>query len=87
MKEITHFYLKGCPHCRKADELIAELADENPQFGDIPINKIEERENPEIANTYDYYYVPCLWIGNRKLHEGVPTKEKIRKAIEAALEE
>ena len=39
----------------------------------------------EIANRYDYYYVPCLWIGQDKLHEGVPTKEQIRKVLLAAL--
>jgi len=87
MKEITYFYLKGCPYCRKADVLIERLVKENPQFADIPIKKIEENENPEIAGSYDYYYVPCLWIGKEKLHEGAPTKEQIRKVLERALEE
>jgi hypothetical protein len=70
-----------------ADEMIAELINENPGFAKIKINKIEERENAELANSYDYYYVPCLWIGKEKLHEGVPTKEKIRKVLELALED
>jgi|LSQX01.3.fsa_nt_gb glutaredoxin len=87
MKEITYFYLNGCPYCKMADEMIAELINENPGFAKIKINKIEERENAELANSYDYYYVPCLWIGKEKLHEGVPTKEKIRKVLELALED
>ncbi len=86
MKEIIYFYLKNCPYCRMADDMIAELVDENPEFADIPIKKIEESENPEIADKYDYYYVPCFWIGSHKLHEGVPTKEKIRNVLAAALE-
>lgn len=87
MKEITYFYLKNCPYCRKADAIIERLIKENPRFGEIPIKKIEESENPEIAGRYDYYYVPCLWIGQEKLHEGVPTEEQIRKVLEKALEE
>ena len=85
MKEITYFYLRGCPYCREADRMIAELTAENPRFANIPITMIEESENAEIANSYDYYYVPCLWIGRDKLHEGVPTKEQIRKVLLAAL--
>ncbi|MEX0975004.1 MAG: thioredoxin family protein [Bacillota bacterium] len=85
MREITYFYLSGCPYCRSADKMIAELVDENPQFAGIQITKIEESENAEVANSYDYYYVPCLWIDKDKLHEGVPTKEQIRKVLVAAL--
>jgi len=87
MKEITYFYLKSCPYCKMANNMIAELIDEDPEFADISIKKIEESENPEIANKYDYYYVPCFWIGDKKLHEGVPTKEKIRDVLTAALED
>jgi glutaredoxin len=87
MKEITYFYLAQCPHCKRADRLIAELTAENPRFAEIPIKKIEESENPEIAGNYDYYYVPCLWIGKDKLHEGVPSRDKIRSVLEKALEE
>jgi glutaredoxin len=36
MKEITYFYLKGCPYCPKADVLIERLVQENPRFADIP---------------------------------------------------
>ncbi len=84
MKEITYFYLAGCPFCRKADKLIAELIEENPELAGIPITKIEETQNAEIAETYDYFYVPCLWIGKKKLHEGAATKEQIRKVLLAA---
>jgi glutaredoxin len=87
MKEITYFYLKGCPYCRKADVLIRKLIEESPEFAAIPVTKIEESENPKIAESYDYYYVPCLWIGQEKLHEGAPTKEQMRKVLERALEE
>ena len=85
MKEITYFYLDGCPYCRAADRMLEELRAENPEFAKIPIQKIEERENSALADQYDYYYVPCLWIENRKLHEGVPNKEQLYAVLEHAL--
>lgn len=84
MKEITYFYLAGCPHCKRADQLIADLIRENPEFAQISIKKIEESENPTLADSYDYYYVPCLWIGDEKLHEGAATKEQIHRVLLAA---
>jgi len=85
MKEITYFYLAGCPFCRAADRMIDELASENPEFAKIPVKKIEERENAALANQYDYFYVPCLWIENKKLHEGAATKQKLRSVLEEAI--
>ncbi len=87
MKELLYFYLSGCPHCRRADQYIAELKDENPDFSKVSIKKVEEWQNASFAKEYDYHLVPCLWIGDRKLHEGVPTKEKIKACLEAAVEE
>lgn len=86
MKEIKYFYLSSCPYCHQADRIISELINENPNFADIKINKIEESQNSKLANNYDYYYVPCLWIEKTKLMEGVPTKEKIRGVLDTALE-
>lgn len=86
MKEITYFYLSNCPYCDQADRMISELIGENPEFANIKITKIEESENPVLADNYDYYYVPCLWIEKAKLMEGVPTKEKIREVLNMALE-
>ncbi|HNX15158.1 MAG TPA: thioredoxin family protein [Oscillospiraceae bacterium] len=85
MKELTYFYLAGCPFCRAADKMLEELETENPEFSKIPIKKIEERENAALANRYDYYYVPCFWLGTQKLHEGAAAKEKLRGILEEAL--
>ena len=87
MKDLLYFYLRGCPHCKKADQYIAELVAENPDFAAVNITKVEEWQNASLAREYHYHYVPCLWIGNEKLHEGVPTKEKIRACLAAAVKE
>lgn len=86
MKEITYFYLKTCPYCRQADRMIRDLINREPQFSAVQIKKIEEREHAEIADRYDYYFVPCFYIGEKKLMEGVPTPEKVRETFLAALD-
>ena len=82
---ILYFYLSGCPYCRMADKYIDELIAENPAFADIKITKVEEREHADLARGYDYRLVPCLWLGGKKLHEGVPTKEQIKACLTAAM--
>ena len=48
---------------------------------------IEESEQSELADTYDYYYVPCFFEGTKKLHEGAITKETIQKIFDDYLRE
>ncbi len=84
MKEITMFYMSSCPHCKKAFDMIDNLKGINPAFKNIEITAIEERENPEIADKFDYYYVPTFYVDGKKLHEGVPTLEAIRAVLDAA---
>lgn len=85
MKKVTAFILENCPHCRKAIKIIDELKSNNKKYADIDIEFIEESKNVKLASTYDYYFVPTFYVDGVKLHEGVPTHEKIEKVlIEAA---
>ena len=59
----------------------------HPEYAKIPFTVINENKNPEIADKYDYYYVPTFFTGDVKMMEGVPTKEAIEKAFAKALEE
>ncbi len=86
MKEVKLFMFEGCPHCKKAGEMIATLFTEHPEYAKIPLTVIDERKHPEIAEKYDYYYVPTLFTGGVKMMEGAPTKQAIEKAFAAALE-
>lgn len=83
--ELIYFKLAGCPYCRQADKWIAELVKEHPEFAAIRIREIDEDKHPEIAEKYDYYYVPTLFLGGKKLHEGAATKEKLLKAFTEAI--
>jgi len=88
MKEIEIFYLTGCPYCNKARKAIAELADENPEYARVPLKWIEENEQPELANSRDYYNVPALFMDGDKLYEAKPLHgyETIRENVKAALD-
>ena len=84
MKDILFFYMPGCPHCRKAEKLIAELLAEHPQWKEITINRVDETANPAYADQFDYYYVPTFYVDGQKLHEGVPTKQAVEAVFRAA---
>ena len=86
MKEVKLFMFEGCPHCRRAQELMAEILKENPGYARVPLAVIDERVHPEIAEKYDYYYVPTFFVGGEKLMEGVPSRAAIEQVFARAVE-
>ena len=87
MKEITLFLLNNCPHCKLALRLQEELFQAHPEWRDIPLQMIDEAEEPELANSYDYYYVPTYYVGGEKVHEGHAERADVEAVFRAALEE
>jgi len=85
MKKITYLHLTYCPYCIKANKWLKELILENPNYATLEIEKIEESKQPQLANKFDYYYVPTFFVGKDKLHEGVASKDKIKTVLDAAL--
>jgi glutaredoxin len=85
MKEVKMFMFDGCPHCRRAKEMMAEIFARHPEYAKVPLTIIDENKNPEIADKHDYYYVPTFYVGDEKMMEGVPTKEAIEKVFAKAL--
>ena len=55
------------------------------EYKNIEIKMIDEQKHSDIADRYDYYYVPTYYIDNEKVHEGVPTKEKLQLVLEQAI--
>ena len=80
MKPVKLFYLKNCPFCRKALRYI------HPELAAVGIEMIEESEQPELADTFDYYYVPTFYVGGVKVHEGGVYPEEVEKILRSALE-
>lgn len=85
MRKVTMFVIEGCPYCRQALRWMDELMHDYPEYGDVELEIIDETKQPEIADQWDYYYVPTYFVGRDKLHEGVATKEKIQRVLERAL--
>lgn len=59
-----------------------ELSQENSNYQKVKIEWIEESENLSYADAYDYYYVPCFFDGEKKVHEGIASKEIIRRIFD-----
>ncbi len=87
MKPILMFIMASCPYCQKATRYMEELMKETPRYKEIPLKVIDETLEPEIADRYDYYYVPTFYVDKEKVHEGAATKDDVRRVFEAAEEE
>ena len=92
MKKLTVFYLEDCPYCRKAMDAVKKLEAENLEYGRIETEWIEESRNPEIAEHYDYYFVPSVYCGEEKLyecspmHDGAEIKRQMERCMRFAAE-
>ena len=46
----------------------------------------EESEQPDVADAFDYYYVPTFYVDGVKVHEGGIYPEEVEKILRSALE-
>lgn len=92
MKKVTLFYMVGCPYCNNARKAVEELKREDEWCAQVDIEWIDERKESALAEQYDYYYVPSIFLGKTKLYEASPSqnaqeiKESVRQALYAAAE-
>ena len=84
MSELQVFILKNCPYCRKALVYLEELQQEE-KFKDIKIKFIDEAIEKDLANSYDYYYVPSFFFNDVKLAEGAVDLNDVRKVLDKVL--
>lgn len=87
IKEVTVFIRKRCPYCKKAMRLLKRAAEEDGALAEVPVKFIDELEEPELADKFDYYYVPTFYVDGRKLHEGAPTFEAVCGVLREALDQ
>lgn len=91
LKELTMFYLEDCGYCAKARRALEELYAENPAYREVPIRRIEESQNPALADQYDYYAVPSFFDGKEKLFEAhlfmsyEEIRDEVRRVLDFAL--
>ena len=77
MKPVKLFYQERCPFCKKA---------EYPEFQPIEIEMIEENQHPDIADQYDYYYVPTFYVDGVKVHEAGIFKNEMEALLRKVIE-
>lgn len=85
MKKIRMMYLKNCPYCKAAFQMMEELRKEDERFNQIEVEAIDEEEQKNIADKMDYWYVPAYFLDDVKILEGVPSKNKIRDMFLSAI--
>jgi len=86
MKSVKLFYLKNCPFCKKALRYIEELKAEHAELAAVEIEMIEESERPDMADKFEYYYVPTFYVDGVKEHEGGIYPEEVERILRKALE-
>ncbi|MBO5686614.1 MAG: thioredoxin [Alistipes sp.] len=86
MKEVKLFYLRECPFCKKAFRYIDEAKAQHPELAQVEIELIEESEQADVANSYDYYYVPTFYVAGKKVHEGGIFPDEVEQILRQALE-
>ena len=85
MEDFRLFILPDCPYCRRVLAWQEELLAAQPLYRPLAPRIADESRQKELTQGFDYYYVPCYFMGDKKLHEGACTKEKIRKVLDTAL--
>ena len=81
MKNVKLFYLKQCPFCKKAIRYIEELKAQYTELACVDIEMIEESEQADVADKFDYYYVPTFYVDGVKEHEGGIYPEEVEKIL------
>ncbi len=86
MKSVKLFYLKNCPFCKKTLRYIDEARAAHPELAAVEIERIEESEQPDVADAFDYYYVPTFYVDGVKVHEGGIYPDEVEAILRKALE-
>ncbi|HHU53904.1 MAG TPA: thioredoxin family protein [Clostridiaceae bacterium] len=84
MKNIKMFMFDSCPYCQSALRYLAELQNQD-KYKDLKVEIINERKQPEIADQYDYYYVPTFYVDEEKIHEGSAEMADVKRVLDLAM--
>jgi len=82
MKELSMITAPDCVYCKKAKNLLERITLKYPQYASIDVHIIDASEAKE--KNWEYQYLPCFYIDNKKIFEGYITIEKLLEIIDAA---
>lgn len=86
MKKIRMFTAVWCPHCTNAKGWLNELLEEHPAYKNLVIEHIDIDSQKDKLVGVNFYYVPTFYIDEEKVFEGVPSKESVKKVLDAAMQ-
>jgi hypothetical protein len=83
MSKLTYFYLPSCPHCRLAAPVSRALAEDSR----YRMLRLSASTSPpkSACRKIDYWYVPCFYMGDQKIHEGHAEKSDVKAVLDRAL--
>lgn len=81
MKPILMFMSKTCPHSQRAFKWMDDVKQEHPEYKDLDITMVDEREEPDRCAKYDYYFIPTYYVDGKKVHEGACSKEIVEQVF------
>ena len=84
MKKLKIFIQKQCPYCRAALQYLAKLQ-EAPRYQAIEVELVDELQEKEYANSYDYFYVPSFYYQETKIHEGAIDNQQLVALLELVI--
>lgn len=84
MNELLYFKLKNCPYCIRVNTYLEELLQEK-RYQSIQIRHVDEVKESAFAHRYAYYLVPSFYLADKKLFEGIMTKQDVIHVLEEAL--
>ncbi|NCB91009.1 MAG: serine dehydratase subunit alpha family protein [Clostridia bacterium] len=87
MKTIEMIYRVTCRHCRQAFGIIEDLRRSNAEYEKLEFKFIDTERDKELLDEYEFTYVPCFYIDQKRVMEGVPTNENIEEIFKLAMED
>ncbi len=81
MEKFRLFVLPGCPYCRQTLAWQEELMNAQPLYRPLAPEIVDESREKELAAGFDYYYVPCYFLGSEKLAEGVLSQGQVEEVF------
>lgn len=86
MKSVRLFYLENCPFCKRALQAIDDAKTTHPELAAVVVECIEESMQPDVADRYDYYYVPTFYVDDKKVHEGGIAPDEVEAVLRMAMD-
>lgn len=93
MKKVLFFYVKGCPYCAQARKARQELIEEKPEYARVEFNEVDEGAEPDLADQYDYWATPAMFIDGEKIYEShlgekyEEARESVKRVLDRAMED